>query len=241
MKFKMKTKIIFMLLIAVAFISQSCFHPNRIEGNCNVITVHRSVGEFTGVDSRGSLDVRLINDTACFIEVEGESNLIPYIDTDVHTGVLEIEVQGWRNLDPNYPLVIYVHAPLINKVELSGSGSIMSDSLHAQHMDVGLSGSGDINLKVQASSIDANISGSGDISLSGSATSADFKISGSGDIHAYSFPVSECMADISGSGSMYLNVSTLLDVVISGSGNVHYYGNPTVNVNVLGSGQVIHH
>ena len=237
----MKTKKFFMLLVAVAFVSQSCFHSNRIEGNCNEITVHRIVGEFTGVYCCGSLDVRLINDTACFVEIDGESNLIPYIDTDVHNGILKIEVQSWRNLDPNYPLVIYVHAPLINSVELSGSGSIFSDTLHAQYMDVDLSGSGDINLIVQTTSIDANISGSGGISLLGSATNADFKISGSGNIHAFSFPVSECMADISGSGSMYLNVATLLDVVISGSGNVHYYGNPTVNVNVLGSGLVIHH
>ncbi len=237
----MKTKFFPLLLIAMIFVSQSCFHPYRIEGNCNVVTVNRSIGEFTGVDSHGSLDVRLINDSVCFVEIEGESNLIPYVDTDISNGILQIEVQGWRNLDPNYPLIIYVHAPSINHVELSGSGSIVSDSLSASHMDIRLSGSGDIHLKLQASSVDAKISGSGDINLEGAAALADFRISGSGDIYAYSFPVNECIADISGSGSMYVNVSSLLDVVISGSGNVHYYGNPAVNVHVFGSGQVIHH
>ncbi|OFY09350.1 MAG: hypothetical protein A2W93_06975 [Bacteroidetes bacterium GWF2_43_63] len=237
----MKTKIILAAMVVITLALQSCFHPYRIEGNCNVITVHRNTGQFTAVESSGSLDVKIIRDTACFVEIEGEENLIPYIDTEVHDGTLIIDVAHRRNLDPNYPIVVYVHVPDLESIELSGSGSIESDSLSAQHMDVRLSGSGDISLQLVANTVDATISGSGDINLSGSATSADFKISGSGDIHAYTFPVSECMADISGSGSMYLTVSDLLDVVISGSGNVHYYGTAAVSVNVLGSGQVIHH
>lgn len=237
----MKTKIILAAMVLTTMALQSCFHPYRIEGNCNVITVNRTTGQFLAVESSGSLDVKIIRDSVCFVEIEGEENLIPYINTEVHDGTLVVEVEHRRNLDPNYPIVIYVHVPTLESIELAGSGSIESDSLSAQHMDVCLSGSGNIILKLASNTIDAKVSGSGDINLSGTATSADFKISGSGDIHAYTFPVSECMADISGSGSMYVNVSSLLDVVISGSGNVHYYGNPAVNVNVMGSGQVIHH
>lgn len=228
------------MVMFVMVVSQSCFHPFRIEGNYNVITVHRDLGEFTAVDSRGSLDVKIIRDTACFVEIEGEENLIPYIDTDIHDGVLEIDVKAHRNLDPNYPITIYVHVPMLESVELSGSGSISSDSLISQHMDVNVSGSGDISLLLATTNVNAKVSGSGSISLFGSASTADFKISGSGNIHAYSFPVSECMADISGSGSMYLTVSSLLDVHISGSGSVYYYGNPSVSVSISGSGHVVH-
>jgi len=227
-------------LVLLMVFTQSCFHLNDIEGNYNLVTTTRSVGSFTGVESCGDLQVKIVSDSTWFVEIEGEENLIPYIETDVNNGILRIETQHRRNLDPNYPIIIYVHTPTLASVELSGSGSISSDTLNTPNLDIRLSGSGNINLPVVATDVDATISGSGDIFLSGSSVSADFEISGSGDIHAYTFPVSECMADISGSGSMYVNVSDLLDVVISGSGNVHYQGNPIVSVSIIGSGQVIH-
>lgn len=236
----MKTKIFFSIVLFVMVVSQSCVHPFRIEGNYNVITVHRDLGVFNAIESKGSLDVRIIRDSICFVEIEGEENLIPYIDTDIHDGTLEIDVKSHRNLDPNYPIIIYVHVPTLESIDLSGSGSIESDSLVSQHMDVNVSGSGDISLLLVSSNVNATVSGSGGISLFGSASTADFKISGSGNIHAYSFPVSECMADISGSGNMYLTVSDLLDVHISGSGDVYYYGNPSVTVSISGSGHVVH-
>lgn len=236
----MKKIFIIPLMLLVLLGLSSCYGPHHIDGNNNLITVSRTTGVFNSIESSGDLQVRIVRDSVCFVEVEGEENLIPYIDTDIQNGVLRIETQSHRNLDPNYPIIIYVHAPTLESIELSGSGSISSDTLSAVQLDVRLSGSGDINVPVLANKVNARISGSGDIHLSGSALQSDFSISGSGDLHAYSLQLSECIADIAGSGSMYLQVSDFLDVAISGSGNVYYYGNPSVSVSINGSGQVIH-
>jgi len=236
----MKKVLLILLFTGAVFSFQSCYFPHEIEGNNNVVTVTRNPGTFTGVENCGSLQVKIIRDSVSFVEIEGEENLIPYIETGIHGSVLRIDIENHRNLDPNYPIIVYVHTTTLSTVEMSGSGSIESDTMVAQQMDIRISGSGDITMPVIATSIAANIDGSGEMYLSGSANQADFEIAGSGDIHAYSLPVHECMADIEGSGNMYLNVMDVLDVVISGSGNVYYLGTPAVSVSVLGSGQVIH-
>jgi len=236
----MKKVFLILLFAGSVFAIQSCYFPHDIEGNYNVVTVTRNVSGFTGVENCGSLQVKIIQDSVAFVEIEGEENLIPYINTDVHGDILKIDIERHRNLDSHYPIIVYVHTPTLGSVEMSGSGSIQSETLTAQQVSLKISGSGNITVPVNVTKVNARIDGSGDIFLSGSATQADFEIDGSGDIHAYSMTTKECMADIAGSGSIYTTVTDVLDVVISGSGNVYYSGNPVVSVSVLGSGQVIH-
>ncbi len=236
----MKKVLLILLFAGSVFAFQSCYFPHEIEGNYNLVTVTRNVSGFTGVENCGSLQVKIIRDSVAFVEIEGEENLIPYINTDVHGDILEIKIENHRNLDPNYPIIVYVHTPVLSSVEMSGSGNIQSDTLNVPQISLKISGSGDISMPVFATKVNAEIDGSGEMFLSGAATQADFEIDGSGDIHAYGMPVQECMADIAGSGSIYTTVTDVLDVVISGSGNVYYSGNPSVSVSVMGSGQVIH-
>ncbi len=236
----MKRLVLAMMIILTGLALSSCYRLHRIEGNGHVVISERITGVFTGIDVKGEFDVRYIKDTACFAEIEAEENLIPYINTDVSGSVMDIDVQGHRNLRPNHPMIVYVHAPSIDMVRLSGSGTVSGDTLTGPLTTLDLSGSGDISFPLLSNKVIAEISGSGSMHLSGEADRAELRVSGSGNIHAYNLWINECMARISGSGDMYLQVSQLLDVVISGSGNVYYYGNPSVSVSVTGSGQLIH-
>jgi hypothetical protein len=94
-------------------------------------------------------------------------------------------------------------------------------------------------LESYTNSSDIRISGSGNIYLIGESSSGSFSISGSGQIKSSGFSQYECLAKISGSGDMFLNVSDFLDVTIAGSGSVYYIGDPSINVKITGSGQLI--
>ncbi|MBN2728073.1 MAG: DUF2807 domain-containing protein [Bacteroidales bacterium] len=236
----MKTKIFILTFVLAATTLTSCFNSHHIEGNNNVISQTRSLPVFTDIENEGSLDVMYVQDSVYFVEIEAEGNLIPYIETDVYGTELRIRVQRRRNLDPNYPINIYVHAPTLNSVNLSGSGSIVCDTVQTSYLNVKISGSGQITMPMICNNLNAKISGSGDMYLSGTATRGDLDISGSGTIYGYNLQQTECIADISGSGNMYLNVSDLLDVVISGSGDVYYMGSAAVSTSISGSGSVIH-
>jgi len=245
------------VLTAALFLA-GCYEPwHRIEGNNDVTTETRSVPSFSKVFNEGQFDVYIIQASYNEVIMECESNLLPYIRTRVDGNNLYIETRD--NLQPNYPIKVFVYTPEIQEVNLSGSGLIYADSVYTDQLDVRLSGSGNIDMLVRAGEVDLEISGSGDsymdveadlveASISGSgemefvgfADRADFKISGSGSVHAYDFPVDDCYAKISGSGSMYVSVNSLLDVNISGSGSVYYLGNPVINSTISGSGSVIH-
>jgi len=232
------------LLFSAAFIClvylTSCSDFHKIDGNGNVITENRYVTSFTEIRSEGSFEVYISYDTAISVKVEAESNLLPYIETEVSGSTLIAKVREHRNIDNNEPIKIFIKTPSLSGIDLSGSGTINCDSMNTTYLDLHLSGSGDMSVVSLSHKIKAYIAGSGKINLSGSASETDFDIDGSGDIHSYNLLQDTCFADISGSGNIYVNVNKLLDVRITGSGEIHYLGSPSVNTYITGSGTVIH-
>ncbi len=255
----MKTTIIyisFILAAATLLLGTGCSKMRSIEGNGNVQIENRSSVSFNFVEKSGPFNVYIIKDTVFYLEIEAESNLIPHIRTTVHGNTLEIDTR--ENIDNNFAMNIFVHTPVLKGVALSGSGLINLDDFEAEdfsaflsgsgviygnvtanYVITSLSGSGEIDFGVQTETIKSTISGSGRIRISGEAVNAEYRISGSGNIEAYGLPVTDCYANISGSGNVYTTVSDYLDVKISGSGNLFYRGNPTINSNITGSGSII--
>lgn len=255
---KVKTNKILLLaglLTAILIWSSGCSKYPWIDGNNQVTSETRTLVSFNEIENEGDFEVHIRNDTVFTATIEAEANLIPHIRTRINGNTLEIDTR--ENLRNNYPMKVYVTAPIINGALLNGSGNIKLDSIKTESIEVKISGSGDISGEINASyllaringsgtidldahtnSCDVRISGSGDMELTGESLSGDFSISGSGSIRAYNFAQNEVIAKISGSGDMYLNVADKLDVTISGSGSVNYIGDPDITVKITGSGNV---
>lgn len=255
----MKTKYSILIIVigTILIWSSGCHKPFGISGNNQLTTETRQMFSFENIINQGSFNVYISHDTIYQVIVEAESNLIPYIRTRVNGNTLEIDTK--ENLDNHNPMNIYVKTPELYSIELSGSGLMSVDSLNTSHLNVEISGSGNINGEVVSNSVNAKISGSGNISLEAYTTNIDTRISGSGNIdlngetntgthtisgsgniNSYNFVQKDCSATISGSGNMYVNVTHNLNANISGSGSIFYIGSPQVTVKITGSGSVIH-
>jgi len=232
-------KLFFPLLAVLVLINISCFR-HRIEGNGQVISENRNLSSFTQITSEGEYEVYYSPGPNYLVTIEAEGNLIPYIETGIHGHDLVIKTRNHRNLENHFPIKVFVGAPYVDDVILSGSGKIYIDSVSTSSLHLLLSGSGDIEGKIWTNALNAKISGSGEFYLQGIARQSQMEISGSGDIYAYSLQQDTCFADISGSGNMKLWVVDFLDAGITGSGKIYYQGNPVVITHITGSGSVIH-
>lgn len=233
---------LFIVFILIAVFTSSCYHDpiySSIRGNGNVQSEERDLPNFSEIKSSGDFNVYIKHDSIDEVIVEAESNLIPYISTRINGQRLDIKTNNGRDLRNTEPMNIFIKTSDINCVTLSGSGFIAVENVNTSYLKLELTGSGKIDCEVEADIIDADISGSGDLYLEGYANETNMHISGSGEISSYSMEQNKCFANISGSGSMYVNVIELLDVKISGSGKVYYIGNPDINTTITGLGSVI--
>ncbi len=229
------------LMIVIVLLFNACEKAlHCIDGNGNLVSENRGSVPFNRMMLEGAFDIYVIQDDYTKLEVEAESNLMPFIETHVVNNRLEIGFEDDRCIDNNYPIRIKVRTPDLNSISLSGSGDIVMNNFNSESMKIEIIGSGDVEAGLQVNSLEVGITGSGDVRLWGSADIGEYSISGSGSIQAYEMILNECYARISGSGSMFVYATDFLDVVISGSGSVYYDGNPELSTSISGSGSVIH-
>lgn len=236
----MKTKTMMMAILAL-FIGISFTSCEKIKGKGDTVTVTRTATGYSSIGLAMPATVYFTTADEYSLEIQGQQNIIDRIETRVKGSQLKIKLKNGVSIRNHEPIRVYVTAPAVNTLEISGSGDIYSDNTWTgQDLSIHISGSGNITIsEIVADRFSASISGSGDMKvLAGTAGRVDLKISGSGNIEMHQVVAEEVWTRTSGSGDMYVQAQDLLDVTISGSGNIFYLGNPIINTHISGSGNI---
>ncbi len=231
-----------LITIGFPFLLGSCISGigPGVSGNGNVKSEVRQMQNFTGVHSAGSIDVEIITADKYEITVENDENLLQYVTTTVDGGVLLIRYKDDVNIHDDHAKV-YVTAPSLKKVVVSGSANIsFDDGLSSDRkFEVKVSGSGDIEGGLDAPEVIAVVSGSGNINLHGRTRDLDASSTGSGDLNFSALRSENARVRISGSGNARVFASVSLDARTAGSGDIYYGGHPnSPKISISGSGSV---
>ena len=238
----MKKTIILALTLCISFISNAQW--NKIKGNGNIVEISRSVGDYDKIAASGFFDVFLVDGKEGKISLKGESNLLDYIVTEVKDGKLNLKTKKGVSLKPSSwksnAITITIPIEKIDGIYLSGSGDIVGKTtLKSDQFEAAISGSGDIELEIEAKNLTTKIAGSGSIKLNGSASNFEIKVSGSGDVSAFNLKSENVSVAVSGSADVEVTVSNNLTARVSGSGDINYRGNPKhVDSKASGSGDI---
>lgn len=252
---------LFVLLLSI-HVSCSQNWGTRVKGNGSIETENRTTSSYDAIKISGFFDVELIEGDEGNIVIEGEDNLLSYIETQIHNQTLSVKVKKGVHLKPSYGKNILITIPIesIHKITLSGSGHVEGKTLiKNEHLELHIAGSREMSLDVEAHEIESNIAGSGDLELNGNAqvweasiagsgditlagkveNQLDISISGSGDVVADQLMANDVEISISGSGDILVNCNGTLRTSVSGSGDIHYSGSPTIEkVHTSGSGSL---
>jgi len=216
------------------------FGGKRVSGNGKLITEERKVSSFNSIEASGSLKVHIRQDSSSSVEIKTDENLMEYIEVYVTGSTLVIKEKDGFNPDPSNDLIVYTSAPVYKSVDVSGAGDIISDNIISggEPLELGVSGSGSINVQVALPKVSTQVSGSGDVLLKGTSKEFAGSISGSGSIKAFDLTTDITTLQLSGAAEAEVTVNQKLDVNVSGSGDVKYKGNAAVSQSISGSGSV---
>jgi len=252
----MRASILAALLSASALSSVSCGFADIVRGNGKVETERRSVSAFKSVSVSGSGMLR-VHRGSQKVEIIADSNILPYITTEVAGGELKIGFKSLTSIVRSTKLEYDVTLPSLEGLRLSGSGQAYVDAFAGESFKGSSSGSGDVKAELDYDSIQLEVSGSGGFDveakartlsldssgsgkayLKGTADEAHFALSGSGAALAQELSTKKSGIVVSGSGKVEIRVSEKLNASVSGSGDVRYWGDPSVDSAVRGSGRV---
>ncbi len=233
------------LFTLFTFISVCSFAQwEKVTGNGNMKKETREVSGFTGIALSGNMNVELSYGTSNSITVEGDENVLPYIETKVEDGVLQVRTKNKTSLNTRNKLIVYVSLTKLTVLKVSGSGNITGngDFSNDGKTNIALSGSGNINVGMNSFNETAiAISGSGNVTLKGKSTdNIEATISGSGNIDCSDVACNDVSAHVSGSGNIKVFANKSIDAKVSGSGSIYYKGSATnINLKSSGSGKII--
>jgi hypothetical protein len=236
----MKTRMIITAILALITMTlfTSC---EKIKGKGEVITETRTTGNFSGISLAMTATVYFTPGASWSLQISGQENVLKQIVTQVEGTHLSIRVRNGVILGSHESITVYVTAPSVTDLNVSGSGDIFVDKpWSTTSLSVNISGSGTVSVNdLTAEQLSAVISGSGTIrATSGKVTREDLNISGSGTVDLRSVECQTVYSTTSGSGDTYVHATSMLDVTISGSGDIWYYGTPVINTHISGSGNL---
>jgi hypothetical protein len=231
------------IFAALSFGFGSCrnFFGKRITGNGVHKSEERAVSSFKNVEVSGSINVYISQGDFKPIRIEGDENLLPYIEVREEGDHLIVRNKPGYNINPTEDMRVYVTAPVYSTIEVSGSGDMNGQTkiVNPENLELQASGAGNIKMDVDAPKISAEVDGSGNIDLKGETKEAELTISGAGHAHCYDLLSESTTISISGAGSAEVFASVKLDAEVSGAGNVSYKGNAAnVVQHVSGVGSV---
>lgn len=234
------------LQAAAGVLVVACGSPARaapVAGSGRVITEPRPVADFVAVHGSGSIDLDVRQGAATSVQVQGDDNIVPLVETVVESGrdgpTLRVRMRRGASYSTRRGLKVLVVTPRLVALTSTGSGDVRLGPLASPALKVALEGSGGLQFTgLQTEELTLGISGSADVGGDGRATRATLDISGSGDAKLAELRTDDMRVRIAGSGDAEVLAARSLDVRIAGSGDVTYGGNPALTTSISGSGEV---
>jgi hypothetical protein len=237
------TRLFAFIAIATPFLTSCNFSSkNAIYGNYQIVSKEINIGDYDEI--KIGLEAHVIyqqfSDSIPYLQINTDDNLLASLDIKVEGNKLIIDAKPDSVIRPTQ-LTIYTNSRNLGKVHISGSGDLyLRGEVNAGNFNLNVAGSGSVRTdSLLCQNLEVKISGSGNAQLIGAAKKSSYTISGSGNIKAFEFLTQFLKCNISGSGNIEAHPREKLDASISGSGNIKYKGLPeSINTSVSGSGKV---
>jgi hypothetical protein len=228
-------KVLYTLLFLALMLS-AC---NVKRGSGNIITERRSHSGFTGISVTGPIEVELSKGNSPEIIVEGDDNLIKYIETRVEGSLLRIRLEKGLNLR-NSHLKILITAPAVSRIKASAAADVrVKDELSSTgEINIEASSGARIRSSIDAPAVVAKASSGSEVRLSGRTRNVNASSSSGASIHAYDLLSEGTIAKSSSGASVSVHASIRLEASASSGGEVDYHGAPQVKQHISSGGSV---
>jgi len=245
-----KISIIIIITIGLSLLFTSCIEltGTGIKGEGELITKSIAISDFSEIEIETFVEVNYSQaPNTGSLEFTVDDNLWEYYNIYTKDHVLHIKLKDeYRNKFRMQPTksVLTVSSEELEEISIAGSANVnFCTEFTSKKLSIGIAGSGKFianQYPVSIENCEIGIAGSGNLQLKGSIQKAEIGIAGSGNVSALECAIAQLQVEIAGSGNVEAQVTDKLEVSIAGSGKVQYKGNPsTIETDIAGSGKIV--
>ena len=215
-----------------------------IRGNSEAKTEDRHLAStsFNRIEINAPVDAHITIGGSPSMELDGPSNILPYIRSEVRNNTLRIFTDENTHLETRNNVSATINLPELRGIDVSGAGNHdIVGIINSEEFSLESSGASKLKIAdLQVRNMSVELSGASNVNIgNGSVEHGSYDISGSGNIRAYGVTHHSAEFDISGAATAELTVTDNLDADISGAGSVRYKGHPQIRKDVSGVGHIV--
>lgn len=228
-------KKLFILLLAVAAFS-SC---HRIKGSGHVVKETRSAAGFKNIEASTGIRVELRKGDFSVVS-ETDDNLQRYLRTRVDGNTLKIYLESNNLSISGSGFVVYVSAPMLNKIKCSSAASIEAlDVLeNPEKIILDASSAASITAEVDAPSVTVETSSAATANIKGRTKDLKLDASSGASLNAEQLLSENANASSSSGATVHVQASVQLDASASSGGNISYKGDPALKSHSSSGGSI---
>jgi hypothetical protein len=237
---------VILLLVLLSFGCQKSPVFDCFTSTGDMVKEERQIGQFNTIVVRDNLNLVLRQSNRNRLVVEGGSNLLPKIVTEVtNDSLLELRNDNRCNWVRSFdkPITVYLDFVDLEEIEYRTIGEVTNlDTLRLDSLSVDVrEGAGKIDLILHTPLLHCNLHyGTADIVMKGEAEVSYVFGDGFGRIDNRDLLSSQVYVTNKSSNDMYLHATLRLGATIENIGNIYYRGNPDeIGLNRIGSGDLI--
>jgi len=238
----MKTKLLSLTLLSFSLFLFSCdIYDTEVVPNGKITTMQATFTDYKAIEASSAFSVYLVfSDTEESIEIEANENLHQYIDVKKENGTLKIGIENNVQIRGNATLKAYIITKQVEGYSASGASRfIVENEIHAENVNIYLSGASTFDGEINSNRCYANLSGASSMNILGFADDFELDASGASVIRDYGFEANHLKAELSGASNAYLTVDNEIEIEASGASSLRYKGDAVITTqNLSGASSV---
>jgi hypothetical protein len=171
------------------------------------------------------------------LRIEAEPRVLRRIETEVSNGRLTIRPD--RSFETREPITYFLTVIALSGVELAGAGRVEVAQLNTDQLRINGSGAGAVIVdSLTANTLDVTAAGNVQAELAGTVDRQTISVSDAASYSAADLASRIASVTASGAAQVIVNVSESLDARVSGAARVEYIGEPAVTEDVSAAGSL---
>ncbi|MBC3788424.1 head GIN domain-containing protein [Spirosoma utsteinense] len=223
----MKNALVFLLLIT--WLSTPLFAQQSLTGNGQIVKQQRTIGTFDKVNVRVGMRVQITTGNAGSAELEGESNILEHVITNVKNGELTVMLDQGKSYNQTKAVTVTIHVSKLDRVAISTGCSVTSDiPIQAENLTLLVETGSNLTSPVSSKKLNLTVKEGSKATLEGKTGEATIRLSDAGKLEAKRLTIEKATINVEGASNASIVVTGTIAASADGVSTITYGGNPTV-------------
>lgn len=225
----MKTQTVTFFIALFALLVQNGYAQNTITGNGDIVKQQRTIGSFDKITVRVGMRVHIAAGNANMAELEGESNILEHVVTEVKNGELTVTMAKNKSFNQTKGVTVTIHVAKLSEILVSTGCAVESDlPIEGSTLTATVETGSRLTAPISTKDLKLTVKEGSQAILQGTATEASIRLSGAGKLTADKLTIARANVRANGASRADIHVTETLSASADGVSTVNYTGNPSV-------------